>query len=100
MFGCDLTYAEAAHLDKALIVAVTGTSPRKGDLFSLAVGEHFRINKLTPIVGVQAQQRKREQLTRAVERLDHRFLVMMEQGETFCPSSCYIGQGERRQICS
>src|SRR5216683_1561429 len=80
-------------LNVALVITSLWTATRKGDLLLLTVSHQFHVNELGSIVGIDAQDGKREQLPGALEGSDDRILTAMEQGQAFCPSCSNIGQG-------
>jgi len=79
-------------LDVTLIVALVGASARKRNVFALAIGQHFRVDKLAAIVGIQTEHGKREQLACSVERLNDQRLAPMEQRHAFGPAGGHEGR--------
>lgn len=49
-------------LHMGIIVGAYRATPRKSEIFVLTIGEQESIEKLTSIIRVQAQQRKREKV--------------------------------------
>src|SRR5947209_5939392 len=84
-------------LHKALIPFLIGTSSRKGNLLTHTIGSDFFIDKLPTIIGIEAQDRKREERSGTLESCQHGLSPTVEQGKTFCPASGNIGQCDRVQ---
>jgi hypothetical protein len=63
--------------DKTLIIAPMGTPTRKRDVLLLAVGCHFYVDKRSSIVGINPEQREREQRSGALESCYNRLLTAM-----------------------
>ena len=56
------------------------------------MGSDFFIDKFPTIIGIEAQDRKREERSSALESCQHRLSPTVEQGKTFRPSGGDIGQ--------
>lgn len=82
-------------LDKALIVLAISSTARKRDLLALTKGQDLGIEKLAPVVGVESQERKWEQLLGTTERLNDDMLTALGQGEAFGPASGDVGEDKR-----
>src|SRR6266436_4871309 len=79
-------------LHKALIPFLIRASSRKGNLLTHTIGSDFFIDKLSTIIGIEAQDRKREERSRALESCQHRLSPTVEQGKTCRPDGGDIGQ--------
>ena len=87
IFGCDLTYAEAAHLHKTLVIFQIGASPRERQVFLLTIGDQRLIDEFPTVIGINPQNGKREECACALESSQDRLLAPMQEGETFRPPS-------------
>jgi epoxyqueuosine reductase QueG len=74
-----------------------GASSRNGNLLTHTIGSDFFIDKLPTIIGIEAQDRKREERSGALESCQHCLSPAVEQGKTFCPAGGDIGQRDRVQ---
>ncbi len=59
-----------------------------------------RIDELSSIIDIQAQDRKRKERSCLLEGGEDRLRAFRENGKTFRPSRGHIGQGQRVQIAS
>jgi len=84
-------------LHEALIAFLIGASSRKGNLLTHTIGSDFFIDKLSTIIGIEAQDRKREERLGALKSCQHCLSPTVEQGQTFCPAGGDIGQRDRVQ---
>src|SRR5947209_306037 len=59
-------------LNETLVVTVLRASPREGDVLSLTIGQQVGVDELTPVVGIESQNGKRQQLAHPLECLNNR----------------------------
>jgi len=71
-----------------------GPSPREGDPFLLTIGEKLLIDELAAIIGIQAQNRKRQARARMLQSGEDRLGAFGAQGEAFCAAGGNIRQGQ------
>jgi len=69
-------------------------------VFLLTVGRQFHIDELSSIVGVNAQDGKREQVPCSFQCDNDGILTAIEQGKAFGPSGGDIRERERVQVGS
>jgi hypothetical protein len=70
------------------------TFPCKGDLFLVAIRHHCLSDQLATSIGINQEDRKGEQCSRLLNGCQHRFLTPREEGKTFRPSDCHVGEWE------
>ena len=100
IFGCNLRSAEAAHLHKALIVFQMRASPRERNLFLFTIGDQHFIDEFSTVIGINPQDRKREERACALEGSQHRLLAPVQKGKTFRPPGRHIGERQRVQVAA
>jgi hypothetical protein len=54
--------------------------------------------RLSTVIGINPQDRKREERPRSSDGSQHRFLTPVQKGQTFRPPGCYIGERQRIQV--
>ena len=86
--------------DKTLISFQIRPSSREGDLFLFTIGDHDLIDELSAVIGINPQNRKREQRACALEGSQHRLLAPMQEGKAFRPAGGYVGERQRVQVTS
>jgi hypothetical protein len=84
-------------LHKALVPFLIGASAGEGDLLTVAIGRHLFVDELSPVIGIDPQDGKREQRAGPLQGSEHRLSFPVEQGQTFRPPSSNIGQREGRE---
>src|SRR5215471_12183644 len=84
-------------LYEALIAFLIRTSSREGNLLTHTKVSDFFIDKLPTVIGIEAQDRKREERSGALESRQHRLPPTVKQGKTFRPAGGDIGQRDRVQ---
>ncbi len=75
-------------------------SPRERHLFLFTIGDHHFIDELSTVVGIDAEDRKREQRVCALEGRQHRLSTTIQEGEAFGPAHRDVGEGQGVQIAS
>jgi hypothetical protein len=65
-------------LHKALIPFLIGASSREGDLLTHTIGSDFFVDKLPTIVGIDSQDRKREERSGSLESCQDRLSSTVE----------------------
>jgi hypothetical protein len=84
----------------ALISFLIGPTSGKSDVFLLTVGDHCLIDEFPTVIGINSQDRKREERSYTFEGSQHRLPASMHEGEAFCPSSGSIGERQCIQVSS
>jgi len=85
-------------LHKALIVFQVRASPRERQVCLFAIADQHFIDELSSVVGIDSQNRKREERACALEGHQQRLLAAMHEGQTFRPAGCYVGERQREQV--
>jgi len=67
-------------LSKTLIVFQRRASPRERNLFLFAIGNYSFIDEFSTVIGIDPQNRKGEERSRALEGCQHRLLTHKEEG--------------------
>src|SRR5450631_264206 len=80
---------------KTLIRFETLTSSGEGDLFGFTIAHQKHIDKFASIIDIQPQDRKRKECSRLLEGRENRLWVLREQGKTFGPPGCHVGESQR-----
>ena len=87
-------------LDKTLIVFQVRASPCESNVRLLAVDDHCLVDELSAVIGIYPQNGKRKQQACLLESCQHRFLTAVQQGKTFRPPGCDVGERQRVQVAS
>ena len=82
----------------ALIVLEREATARQGDLCLLTIRYVEIVDELCPIIGIQAQQRKRKQLVCLLCSSKHRFSTLTEQWEALRPTCGNISQCQGKEV--
>jgi len=77
-----------------------GASPRERNVFLLAVGDYCLIDEFSTVVSINSQDRERKQCPRSLDSCQHGLLTPVQEGQTFRPAGCYIGERQGVQVPS
>ena len=67
-------------------------------MFLFTKGDQHLIDEFSAVIGIDHQNRKREQCPCSLEGCQHRFLAPKQQGKTFRPPGCYISERQGIQV--
>ena len=83
---------------KTLIVFQVWAAPRERDVCLLTISDHFLIDEFSPIIGIDAQDRKRQQQVCLLERSQNRHRTDQDslQEASAGPSGPFEETEERR----
>src|ERR1019366_2169873 len=87
-------------LNVTLIVLSVRARARKSDLLLVAIAQERSVNEFAPVVGIQAQQSKRQQLACQRNRFGYRDLAAIAQTETLRPLRRDVRQCQSVDILS
>jgi hypothetical protein len=87
-------------LHKTLIIFQRRASSRERNLFLFTIGDDYLIDELATVVGIDSQDRKREERPRALDGCQNRHLSPVQQGQTFRPPGGYVGECQRVQVAA
>jgi hypothetical protein len=81
--------------DETLVIFHARASSREGEVFLLTIGHHCLIEEFRAIIGMHAEHGKREQALGMLDGSQNALRALREQGETFGPPGCHIGERQR-----
>jgi hypothetical protein len=86
--------------DVALVILALWTASGEGEVFSLTISEDDFVDKLFPVVGINAQDRERKEGSCLQKSGLNHFWTAVEQWETFGSSRSDVGESQGIQKAS